>query len=355
MHRSVQRYVIAELSDDDRQNAFDEGVKLLCSRLPRPSSIMVPHLTGFELFARYIPHVLHIHNTFRMYRDRLIPSVPFAEMICSAAAYLYETGLAESCLDVATTGEEICEQLDKLPTEDVAGPSAPQIPTPMEISFDNIYEPVTYSLGTLAGNISAYGAGVIWSTGGLIDRQDGNEMTWKVLKLREKHIEASAQDQHRLDYENLLSNGYNDWALQLINEARYSEAKSFSKRSLEMKERLLGKSEDQFQFFISKILLAVVALSEGDYQQATSTAQESIEHVAREKGRDDPFTNHYMFYVANVWSAAGNHVKALELLKASLKTRLRLFGEANYNTLNSHFAVALCLYRLKRYSQARCD
>ncbi|KAF4442639.1 putative 7 alpha-cephem-methoxylase [Fusarium austroafricanum] len=212
--RSVQRFVVEELSDNERQSAFDEGVKLLCSR------------------------------TFRMYRDHLIQTVAFAEMICSAAAYLYETGLAESCLNVARTGEAICEQLDRLYIEDVASPSALPNPSITKIRFDNSYKPPTYSLGTLAGNISTYGASVIRSPGGLINRQEGHETMWKVLKLREEYIGTSTQDQHRLDYENLLSNGYNDWALKLINEARYSEVKGFSEKSLGMKHRLLGKNKD---------------------------------------------------------------------------------------------------------------
>ncbi|KAM5368717.1 hypothetical protein ACJZ2D_009383 [Fusarium nematophilum] len=274
MHRSVQRFVVEELSDEERQRAFNEAVQILCSRLPRPSTIMVPHLTGFDLFAKYLPHVLSIHSVFD-------------------------------------------------------------------------------SLGTLAGNISAYGAGVIWCTGGLINRQQGNDMTWRVLQLREEHIKISSQDPHHLDYENLLSNGYNDWALQLINEGRYSEAKGFSEKSLKMKYRLLDKDKDQFQFFISKILLAVVALSEGDSHQATVMAQDAIAHIEREKGRSDPFTNHYMYHVGNIWSAVGEHGKALGLLKASLEARLRLFGETNHDTLNSHFAVALCLYRLGEYAEAR--
>ncbi|KAJ3548447.1 hypothetical protein NM208_g996 [Fusarium decemcellulare] len=351
MHRSVQRFVIEELGDEEKQHAFDEGVKLLCSRLPKPSSIMVPHLTKFDLLAQYMPHVLSIHSVYVRYRSYLSPTVAFAEMICSATAYLYETGLAESCLDVATTGETVCEELDKsLEAED--DPCEFESMRVTRVVFEGAYEPVTYNLGTLAGNISAYGAGVIWCTGGLLNRQQGHDMTYKVLKLREGYIQTSTQDQHRLVYENLLSNGLNDWALQLINEGRYSEAKGFSERSLDMKCRLLGEDKDQFQFFISKILLAVVALSEGNAREATAIAEDAIEHVEREKGHNDPFTNHYMFHVANIWSAVGEHVKALGLLKASLKARLQLFGETNHDTLNGQFAVSLCLYRLGIYDEA---
>ncbi|KAF4461080.1 Transcriptional xre family [Fusarium albosuccineum] len=351
MHRSVQRFVVGELSGEERQHAFDECVKLLCSRLSRPSTIMVPHLTGFLLFAKYIPHVLSIHKFFVSYRHQLVPTVSFAEMICSVVAYLYEKGLAESCVDLATTGEAVCEQLDKsVLKETKEDPLSKTWASP--IVFNNAYKPGTYNLRTLAGNISAYGAGVILCTGGLINRHKGHAMTWKILKFREECIKVSTRDQHCHDYENLLSNGLNDCAEQLINEGRYSEAKAFSERSLDMKCRLLGKDKDQFQFFISKILLAVVALSEGNVQQATRTAQEAITHVEREKGRDDPFTNNYMFHVANVWSAVGEHRKALELLKASLKARRDLFGGANHETLNAHSSVALCLYRLEEYIEA---
>ncbi|KAF5019483.1 hypothetical protein F66182_8490 [Fusarium sp. NRRL 66182] len=353
IHRSVQRSVIDTLSEEERQEAFYQGVTILCRRLPRPSPIMVPHLTGFDSFDKYMPHVLSVHAVYKRYRHMLVPTVAFAEMICSAAAYLYETGLVSHCLEVATTGEAVCQQLVESP-EVIERASPHSLHPPDEsITFDNVYTPYTHSLESMAGNIIAYGAGAIWVTGGLINRKQGNSMTWKVLKLREQHMNNPGNDQHALDYQHLLSNAYNDWALQLINEGRYSEAKTFSERSLEMKSSLLDDKEHQFQFFISKILLANVLLSQANSTEATAMAQEAIWHVEKEKGANDLFTNHYLYHVANVCSAVGDHDKALSLLGRSLAARVQLFGETHHETLNNHFAVSLCLYRLKRFTEAR--
>ncbi|KAK5991158.1 hypothetical protein PT974_09436 [Cladobotryum mycophilum] len=353
MHRSVQLSILDMLNDEMRQHAFNEGVKILQSQLPKPSTIMVPKLTGFDRFDKYIPHVISIHDAFVKYRSQLIPTVSFAEMLCSAAAYLYEVGLASLCLKVATTGEAVCQRLAEIAVEGETGPCAPTATSTPILIFDTNYLPMSQSLTTLAGNISAYGAGVLWTTGGIVNRKQGHNMTWRVLKLREKHIKSTDENRRDIDCQHLLSNAYNDWALQLINEGRYSEAKFYSDRSLEMKLQLLHGNDNQFQFFISKILLAHVLASAGHSQGAISTAEEAIAHIESEKGRDDPFTLCYQFYVAHIWAIVGNHPKALELLKTSLNARIRLFGETNHNSLNGHLAVAICLYRLRKYAEAR--
>ncbi|KPM42939.1 hypothetical protein AK830_g3632 [Neonectria ditissima] len=155
-----------------------------------------------------------------------------------------------------------------------------------------------------------------------------------------------------IEEQNLLSNAYNDWALQLINEGRYQEAKPFSEKSLEMKHRLLDSGKDQFQFFISKILLAFVLLSEGNVERAPRMAQEALEHIEKEKGPDHPFTLHYKFHIGNVWASIGEYRKALDVHRASVEARTALFGQANHDTLNDHFAIALCLYRLEECMDA---
>ncbi|KAK7414063.1 hypothetical protein QQX98_007095 [Neonectria punicea] len=274
------------LSNDPtgRQIAFNQAVSIIYANLPKPSAIMVPCLTGFDLFVQYMPHVLSIHETYLQYESDLKPTVELAEMI---------------------------------------------------------------------SNISAYGAGVIWTTGGLINRQQGHAMTWRVLELREQHMECCTRERCSVEEQNLLSNAYNDWALQLINEGRYREAKPFSEKSLEIKYRLLDSEKDQFQFFISKILLAFVLLSEGDVEGAPGMAQEAFEHIEKEKGSDDPFTLHYKFHVGNAWASVGEYRKALEVHRASVEARTALFGQANHDTLNGHFAIAHCLYRLGEFTDAR--
>ncbi|KAF7552642.1 hypothetical protein G7Z17_g4167 [Cylindrodendrum hubeiense] len=212
---------------------------------------------------------------------------------------------------------------------------------------------VPLSATALAANIIAYGAGVIWITGGIMNRQQGHEMTLRVLELRQKQMTYFINELHHTEDENLLANGYNDWAVQLINEGRYQDAKPYSEKSLEMKYRLLDSETNQFQFFISKILLAFILLSEGRPRIALEMALDAIQHIQKEKGPDHSFTLNYVFYVANVWAAVGDHREALGLYESSVEARTKLFGQSNQSTLNSHFAVALCLYHLGEYAQAR--
>ncbi|KAH7137371.1 hypothetical protein B0J13DRAFT_528006 [Dactylonectria estremocensis] len=354
MHRSVQRSVLSMLANDPRklQLAFNKAVSVVYSNLPRPSAIMVPHLEGFDLFAKYMPHVLSIRSRYVQFSDEIVPTQEFAEMLCSLAAYLYELGLTSSCLEVAETGEQVCRELSRQHMRLKSGLPTPPSSPPPDAKPQTLRGHFTLSPTTLAANLAAYGAGVIWITGGIVNRQKGHEMTERVLKRRKEQMFHSIDELHHAENENLLANGFNDWALQLINEGRYKEAKPFSEKSLEMKYRLLGKKTNQFQFFISKILLAFVFLSEGRVQDAPPMALDAIDHIQREKGRDAPFTLNYMCYVADVWAASGNYSKALPLYESSVAARSQLFGQTNQATLNGRFAVALCLYNLGEYAQA---
>ncbi|KAH7133735.1 hypothetical protein EDB81DRAFT_903907 [Dactylonectria macrodidyma] len=354
IHRSVQRSVMSMLVEDPQklQIAFDRAVNVVYSNLPRPSAIMVPHLTEFELFAKYMPHVLSIRSRYVQFSENIVPTQEFAEMLCSLAAYLYELGLSTSCLEVAETGEKVCRELSEQRMRLTSGLPTPPSSPPPEYKSQAPHSDDTLSPTTLAANLAAYGAGVIWITGGIVNRQKGHEMTKRVLKRRQEQMVQSINEPRHVEDENLLANGFNDWALQLINEGRYKEAKPFSERSLEIKYRLLGGKTNQFQFFISKILLAFVLLSEGRSRDAPLMALDAISHIQREKGLDSPFTLNYMCYVADVWAAVGNYSKALPLYESSVAARAQLFGQTNQGTLNSRFAVALCLYHLGEYAQA---
>lgn len=226
MHRSVQRFVLIILSSDERQSAFDEAVEMIYKELPKPSPIIVPLFEQRDLFTTYIPHAISILNAYKSSDKPLYPTIRFAEVICSAAAYLYEHGMAKQCLEVVATGEKVCKEISALQK------SSSTIQTGLSQSS-------TIPLPTLEANIIAYGAGVLWTTGGLTNRKEAHDMTRRVLKLRENYMDSLLAANVTSNDRVLLSNAYNDWALQLINEGKYYEARDFSRRLLDIKEKYL--------------------------------------------------------------------------------------------------------------------
>ncbi|KAI1453722.1 hypothetical protein F4805DRAFT_442283 [Annulohypoxylon moriforme] len=355
MHRSVQRSILNILDEnhDRRQLTFNQAVGIIYRQLPKPSPIMVPLFEGFELFATYIPHVISIHKKFVESQPPMNPTIQFAEMICSSAAYLYERGLAKLCLAVVATGERICQQLSKTVAKPVINPPNPPPAYSETVGLAASENRQTLSLITLEANILAYGAGVLWNTGGITNRQEAQVMTWRVLELREQYIKNTPDDQLRVEDQILLANAYNDCAVQLINEGRYAEAKSYSEKSLAMKEQLLDTENHQFEFFISKIKLAFTILAEGRPEKGLDMARDAIAHIEREKGVEDPYTIHHMFQVANVWANVGDYKKAAALHKAVTRARISLFGKTNPDTLNCYFAAALCLYRIEKFTESQ--
>ncbi|KAK0667112.1 hypothetical protein QBC41DRAFT_229113 [Cercophora samala] len=254
--------------------------------------------------------------------------------------------MTKQCLEVVTTGERICRAVSSVSDESqkIANSS---------IGAEALLPvPQSMSLTTLEANIIAYGAGVLWTTGGLKNRKQAHEMTWRVLKLREKHMESLSATEVNSNEHVLLANAYNDWALQLMNEGKYMDARAFSQRSLDIKERHLDTRTNQFEFFISKILLAVSELAEGLYVQSLVTARSAINHIVEEKGHEDPYTQHWMFHVANIVAGTGDFQKALELHRSALQARVALFGESSYAALDSYFSVGFCLYKVGDFMAA---
>lgn len=116
---------------------------------------------------------------------------------------------------------------------------------------------------------------------------------------------------------------------------------------------MLDEHSDQFEFFISKIYLAASNLAEGKDSEGLAIAREAIAHIEREKGSADDYTRHYMFWVANVVAYMGDFNEALELHRYGLAARVSLFGETSFATLDSCFALALCLYKTGDLEEAR--
>ncbi|OIW34772.1 hypothetical protein CONLIGDRAFT_639110 [Coniochaeta ligniaria NRRL 30616] len=263
-----------------------------CSRSSPQVAILVSSLVGLGLqkLATGIPHVLAIHNIYANSHPPISPTVQFAELICSAAAYLYESNLTELCLQVASTGEEICRQLGQM-LQRVASYSSSSSTVAATMSSNRGAFPPTMSLTQLEVNIVAYGAGVIWNARGITDRQKGHDMTWRVVELREKHnISISDPGPSNTD-QVLLANAYNDWAEQLINEDKYLDG------------------DNQFELYISKIFLAE-------------------------------------FYLAIFHINVGEYEEAGKILQAALAARRQLFGETQTATFDCYFAMALCQFRL---------
>lgn len=143
------------------------------------------------------------------------------------------------------------------------------------------------------------------------------------------------------------------WALQLANEGLYQESREYSERSLGMKERHLKDHENGYEYFTSKSLIATAHLAAGSTALALLLAKESLAGIERDKGPNDDYTSHQSFVLANFHAAAGEYAEALAMHRVALQARRNLFGEYNSDTLNSYYAVALCLYRLDRYEEAR--
>ncbi|KAI9155704.1 putative extracellular serine carboxypeptidase [Paramyrothecium foliicola] len=314
MHRSVQRSVMSALDEqqDKRLSVFDQAVNLISRKLPKYPPIMVPRLDKFHVYTVCIPHVMSIHKA----------------------------GNTEPCLELAATGEQVCREL-----------AVRAANSGMQETTSDVHR--SSSLVRLEANIIAYGFGVLLERGGMGDRQQAHDEAHRIIELREKYITDTPRSElSDADYI-LLANAYGDWALQLANEGFYQESREYSERSLSMKERYLGGQENGFEFLTSKSLIATAHLAVGTGRLALALAKDSLVGVERENGPDHPYTRHQSFILANFHAAVGEYAEGLTIHRMALEARRSLFGEFNSDTLNSYYAVALCLFRLQRHEEAR--
>lgn len=355
-HRSLQRAVLENLDADfaKRQQTFNQAVALLRYHLPRPSPFMVPMYSQWPAYEPLIPHVTNLHQVFTKSVPPIEGTLEFAELLCNAGTYLFEKGLGKLGLPILETAENICVTYTELPQSVTKSAVDVLFSEPGGVAAGSVTYLAASDLASLEANILAYAAGIHWTTGGLSTREQAHLWTHKVLELRELHISQTLPEQLTIYDHLLLSNCYNDLAIQFLDEEEYLAAEPWLHKSLEIKERFRAQGEHipQFEFAESTKSLSFVRLALGETQEAMELAEKAATSISEEEGPDSASTQTFRFFWAVILYGAGEMQKALTLHEDVFKQRLRLLGELSHSTHHSSFAVGQIQYKLGQFTTA---
>jgi hypothetical protein len=327
IHRSLQ-WILLNILDRDtgsRQNVFDEAVLLVSEFVPKASPIMVPLPDQWPALQQYLPQVLSLWSVYTKSTPAIRSTNNFAELLCNAGAYMYERGLTRSGLQVLGTANEVC---DRLESKDL---------------------PETKRL---QANVLAYAAGFHWKAGGITTRQEAHEWGRKIVELREAYVNSVGLEHVNLQDYLLLSNAYNDFGLQLIDEQDYDKAESYVLRSLQMKQARSGDIPS-FELSASKACLGIVRAAQHRSDEALQLCAEATRAVAEEEGNDSVSAQSFKFDEAMIMASIGKEKESQALLKEILDFQMPLLSESNSSVLNTRFALAYVSFRLGNCSSAR--
>ena len=356
IHRALQRNLLDELDADPehRQRTFECTVALLQSHLPRPSPIMVPLQDQWDLYEPIIPHVTSLHHVYTTSEPRIEGTLQLAELLCNTAAYMFEKGIRKFGLSILKTAEGICSEFAALPKPIIQQNVAKLSLQHEEALRDTSKFLTAPSLECLQANILAYAAGIHWTLGGISTRVEAHGWTQKVVELREQHLLATMEAKRTVPDHLLLSNSYNDLAIQLLDEERYLDAESWIVKSLEIKYWLRdqGESIPQFEFAESFKSLSFVRLVQRRYTEAIDIVDEAVRRTADDEGQSSISTLLFKFYSAVVRLNVGQTRESLDIHHDVLEARLRLLGETSNDTLHSLFAVGQIYYRTQIFHEA---
>lgn len=354
MHRSLQRILLDDLDADPekRENIFECAVAVLRNHIPRPCPYMVPQPRQWPLYESIMPHIINIHHVFTASEPPLRGTLQFAELLCSAGAYLYEKGFGKLGLPILDTAECICAQHTDLP-EHIIHLNLGKLSKPLHDTTPASIS--TPSLASLEANILAYAAGIHWVTGAISTRKQAREWTQRIVDLRESHIHNIAAEKITVSDLLLLANCYNDFAVQLFDEVEYCQAEVWLLKSQKIKEKLRsqGYVVPQFEFAESLKGFSLVRLAQGRQHEAIELTNEAVLRISEEEGPESVSAQYFKFWSAVVKHNAGHIEEAIQIHQSVFEARVKLLGELSHDTLHSSFALGQLRYLLGDNQSAR--
>lgn len=176
--------------------------------------------------------------------------------------------------------------------------------------------------------------------------------SWTTCQILEPHVEAvlsmlHTSDEARLFCARLLLSR----SRYVLEQGQYVKAEVMAKRSLSIREELLGQ-EDQ-RTVMSKAMLLNVHNTLGSYTKAEVLGVEALKVCEKLNGGEHPDTLNIMFSLAFTYRKQNRWGKAETLHLQVLDARRRLLGEEHINTLNSMGGLAHVYHDQKRWSEAQ--
>jgi CHAT domain-containing protein len=141
-----------------------------------------------------------------------------------------------------------------------------------------------------------------------------------------------------------------------VNLGRYADAEPLFRRSLEIREKQLGRDHpnlgDSLDVAESLINLANLYCELGRYADAEPHFRRGLEILEKQLGRDHPYVANSLNNLANLYSALGRYADAESLYRRSLEIKEKQRGRDHPDVAGSLNNLAILYCKLGRYAEA---
>lgn len=137
----------------------------------------------------------------------------------------------------------------------------------------------------------------------------------------------------------------NEAAVKLFNKGKYDEALPLARRALQLREKLLPRTDGQISSSLTN--LGEIYLAKKDYKQAKDVFVRLL-HIQEELfGRDDPNLSYTLDRLAVLYYVAGNYDETEAAYKRALALREKSLGQNDVLVAQSWFALGE-FYRFRK-------
>ncbi|KAJ7843231.1 hypothetical protein B0H14DRAFT_2779166 [Mycena olivaceomarginata] len=160
---------------------------------------------------------------------------------------------------------------------------------------------------------------------------------WKLILLnRKRDLEyGSARDLRVtvLEKYQILGEGENPSALQVMHSLGFKEAQEVMELTLEKQRKVLGENHPQTTRSLG--FLAVACQDLGQINKAQELAMSAVEIYTQLLGEDHPDTVWSMYTLANIYDGLGQFTEAEDLYHIVVEKSISIFGENHPETLQA--------------------
>ena len=137
----------------------------------------------------------------------------------------------------------------------------------------------------------------------------------------------------------------NDSAVKLFNQGKYDEALPLAKRALQLREKLLPRTDGQISSSLTN--LGEIYIAKKDYKQAKEIFLRLLQIQEELFGRDDPNVSYTLDRLAVLYYVAGNYDETEAAYKRALALREKSLGPNDALVAQSWFALGE-FYRFRK-------
>ncbi|KAK0726164.1 hypothetical protein B0H67DRAFT_642481 [Lasiosphaeris hirsuta] len=298
------------------QRTIKSAIEIVRRSFPAQSATQGPPNQNWAIWKEYLPHVLSLQTLYAKRQDTLQPTPTLATLLMDAGMYLWETGLTRDGIETLEIDSLVYKRMED----------------------DNEIIPVYANICSVRAVLH----GEIGYSGRSLARVAAQE----ALALRQRRVcdQEAVGVRSVVDYL-LLSNGWNDLGVMLMQNEEFGQARPAIKKALATKEEWIDEDNQPQKFGESYKNLAYIRLYQGLVDEARDFGRRAHILTKKANGERSQAALKGKFVYGCVLLGTGDMAEAKRIHKEVLASRKDLYGPDHHLVRDSVYTLGE-IYRL---------